>query len=68
MERGIVSRIAAALALAGGLVLLATATLTTLSVLLRWATSQPVKGDFELVSLGSGLAVLGFLAWGLFFA
>jgi TRAP-type C4-dicarboxylate transport system permease small subunit len=33
-------------------------------VLLRWATSQPVKGDFELVSLGSGLAVLAFLPWG----
>lgn len=62
--RGIVSRIAAALALAGGAVLLATALLTAASVLLRWATSQPVKGDFELVSLGSGLAVLGFLAWG----
>lgn len=63
-HRGIVSRIAAALALAGGAVLLATALLTTASVLLRWATSQPIKGDFELVSLGSGLAVLGFLAWG----
>jgi TRAP-type C4-dicarboxylate transport system permease small subunit len=63
-QRDIVARIAAALALAGGTVLLATALLTTLSVLLRWFTSQPIKGDFELVSLGSGLAVLGFLAWG----
>lgn len=63
-QRGPVARIAAALALAGGAVLLATALLTTLSVLLRWFTSQPIKGDFELVSLGSGLAVLGFLAWG----
>ncbi|WP_240782699.1 TRAP transporter small permease [Roseococcus sp. SYP-B2431] len=63
-ERGPVARIAAASALAGGAVLLATAALTTVSVLLRWWTSQPVKGDFELVSLGSGLAVLGFLAWG----
>lgn len=63
-ERGLVPKIAAALALAGGAVLLATATLTTLSVLLRWLTGQPIKGDFELVSLGSGVAVLGFLAWG----
>jgi TRAP-type C4-dicarboxylate transport system permease small subunit len=63
-ERGPVARIAAALALAGGAVLLAAALLTTLSVLLRWLTSQPIKGDFELVSLGSGLAVLGFLGWG----
>jgi TRAP-type C4-dicarboxylate transport system permease small subunit len=48
----------------GGVVLLATALLTVVSVTSRWLTSQPVKGDFELVSLGSGLAVLGFLAWG----
>lgn len=44
--------------------LLATALLTVVSVTSRWLTSQPVRGDFELVSLGSGLAVLGFLAWG----
>jgi len=48
----------------GGGVLLATALLTVVSVLLRWTTSQPVRGDFELVSLGSGVAVLCFLAWG----
>jgi len=45
-------------------VLLAVALLTVVSVTSRWLTSQPVKGDFELVSLGSGLAVLSFLAWG----
>jgi TRAP-type C4-dicarboxylate transport system permease small subunit len=59
----VLRRCAEALALLGGAVLLATAMLTTVSVTLRWLTSQPVKGDFELVSLGSGLAVLGFLAW-----
>jgi TRAP-type C4-dicarboxylate transport system permease small subunit len=58
------ARLPAALAVAGGLTLLAAALLTCVSVLLRWLTSQPVRGDFELVSLGSGLAVLGFLAWG----
>ncbi len=57
-------RAARLMALAGGAALLAAAALTTVSVLLRWITSQPVKGDFELVSIGSGLAVLGFLAWG----
>ncbi|MCW8084434.1 TRAP transporter small permease [Sabulicella glaciei] len=57
-------RAASLLALAGGAVLLSAATLTCVSVVLRWLTSQPVRGDFELVSLGSGLAVLGFLAWG----
>lgn len=57
-------RSARILALAGGAALLSAALLTCVSVLLRWLTSQPVRGDFELVSLGSGLAVLGFLAWG----
>ncbi|MBL6458499.1 TRAP transporter small permease [Belnapia sp. T6] len=63
-ERGPVATAVRALALAGGAVLLATALLTCFSVGRRWATSQPVQGDFELVSLGSGLAVLGFLAHG----
>jgi TRAP-type C4-dicarboxylate transport system permease small subunit len=60
---GWLGRVSAGLALLAGAVLLATALLTTVSVTLRWLTGQPVKGDFELVSLGSGLAVLGFLAW-----
>ena len=59
----LLSRVSAGLASLAGVVLLATALLTTVSVTLRWLTGQPVKGDFELVSLGSGLAVLGFLAW-----
>ena len=62
--RGPVAALATALGLAGGLVLLATALLTMLSVARRWVAGQPVPGDFELVSLGSGLAVLGFLAYG----
>jgi TRAP-type C4-dicarboxylate transport system permease small subunit len=62
--RGPIARLAAGLAFAGGLVLLATALLTSASVLLRWLTRQPVRGDFELVSLGAGVAVLGFLAYG----
>jgi TRAP-type C4-dicarboxylate transport system permease small subunit len=62
--RGSIARLAALLAFAGGAVLLATALLTTVSVAKRWLTGQPVPGDFELVSLGSGVAVLGFLAYG----
>lgn len=62
--RGPVARLALGLALAGGAVLLAVAGLTTLSVLRRWLTNQPVPGDFELVSLGAGLSVMGFLAYG----
>jgi TRAP-type C4-dicarboxylate transport system permease small subunit len=62
--RGAIARIASLLAFAGGVVLLGVAFLTTVSVLLRWLAGGPIKGDFELVSLGSGLAVLGFLAYG----
>jgi len=61
---GWVARLSLGLALAGGAVLLATACLVTYSVLQRWATNQPVPGDFELVSIGSGIAVFGFLAYG----
>jgi len=63
-SRGPIARLATVLALSGGLVLLAVALLTTISVLRRWLTTQPVPGDFELVSLGAGVAVLGFLAYG----
>ena len=62
--RGPVARLATGFALAGGLALLGVAVLTAVSVLLRWLTSQPVKGDVELVQLGGGLAVLGFLGYG----
>ena len=62
--RGRIAALGGALGFAGGIVLLATALLTSFSVAMRWLTSQPVPGDFELVSLGSGLAVLGFLAHG----
>lgn len=62
--RGPVARLARGLALAGGAALLATALLTTWSVVQRWITRQPVPGDFELAALGSGLAVMGFLAYG----
>lgn len=61
---GATARLGGALALAGGAVLLGIALLTCWSVAQRWLTSQPVPGDFELVSLGSGVAVFGCLAWG----
>jgi TRAP-type C4-dicarboxylate transport system permease small subunit len=64
LPSGPVARLASLLALAGGAVLLGTALLATASVVRRWLTTQPVPGDFELVSLGAGLAVMGFLAWG----
>ncbi|WP_254454297.1 hypothetical protein [Siccirubricoccus sp. G192] len=45
--RGPIARLGTALAFAGGLVLLATALLTTTSVVKRWLTSQPVPGGFR---------------------
>lgn len=60
---GILAWASANLALAGGLVLLAISFLTVVSGSLRFFTSQPVRGDFELVSIGSGLGVLAALAY-----
>jgi len=57
-------RLALGLALAGGAVLIAASALTVVSGLSRWWTSQPVRGDVELVSLAAGLAVLGAMPWG----
>jgi TRAP-type C4-dicarboxylate transport system permease small subunit len=33
-------------------------------VVLRFFTSQPIRGDFEMVSIAAGVAVFGFLAYG----
>ena len=64
LPRGPIAVLAQALALLGGGMLLATALLTTWSVLQRWLFRLPVPGDFELVSLGAGLSVFGFIAYG----
>jgi len=61
---GAIARLGLGLALAGGAILLGLAGLVTWSVLQRWLIGAPIPGDFELVSLGSGLAVFGFLAYG----
>jgi TRAP-type C4-dicarboxylate transport system permease small subunit len=62
--RGAVPRLATLLAMAGGVVILAAAGLTVVSVLRRWLLGQPVPGDFELVSIGCGIGAFGFLAYG----
>jgi TRAP-type C4-dicarboxylate transport system permease small subunit len=61
---GAIGFIARALAFLGGIALLVAALVTTISVVLRWLTSQPIRGDFEIVSIASGVAVFGFLAYG----
>ena len=44
--------------------LLAVAFMVGASVLMRWLFSAPITGDVEMVQVGGGLAVLGFLAYG----
>ncbi|NNE84383.1 MAG: TRAP transporter small permease [Alphaproteobacteria bacterium] len=56
-------QIAKWLAVAGGVILFAMAALTTISVTTRAAFSAPISGDFELVAIGTGLAVFAFLPW-----
>ncbi len=48
-------------ALAGGLVLCAMALLTAASVIGRAFLNAPVTGDFELIAVGTGVAVFAFL-------
>ncbi len=50
-----------ALALAGGLVLTGIMLMSIVSIAGRWLLSRPVPGDFELVEIGSGLAIFLFL-------
>jgi TRAP-type C4-dicarboxylate transport system permease small subunit len=61
---GPIALLARALAFLGGLSLLVAGCVTTVSVVMRWFTSQPIRGDFEIVSIAAGVAVLGFLAYG----
>lgn len=51
------------LAIFGGVVLCAMALLTTVSVTGRSLFNNPISGDFELVAIGTGLAVFAFLPW-----
>jgi TRAP-type C4-dicarboxylate transport system permease small subunit len=61
---GIIPALARALAFLGGAALLTAGGVTTISVLLRWTTGQPIRGDFEIVSIAAGIGVFGFLAYG----
>ena len=55
--------IARGLAIAGGLMLCVLAALTAVSVTGRSLLDSPIAGDFELVAIGTGLAVFAFLPW-----
>lgn len=55
--------IAQALALVGGAVALAVAVIVAASILGRWLFSMPIPGDFELVQMGTAVAVFAFLPY-----
>ncbi|WP_425066839.1 TRAP transporter small permease [Reyranella sp.] len=56
-------RLGAALALAGAALSLFIAGLVTVSVGLRWATSNGLPGDFETVQMAVALAIFSFLPY-----
>lgn len=52
------------LAAIGGFVLVAVTVMSVASILSRTLTGSPLLGDYELVQLGSAIAVAAFLPWG----
>lgn len=60
---GALAGLARVLAVLGGLLMLAVALVATYSVVQRWLTTNPIQGDFEIVSIGAGLAVFLCLPW-----
>lgn len=62
----IIARLARWLAVLGGLSLIAITVMTVVSITGRalvWAGLGPVPGDFELVEVGTAIAVFSFLPW-----
>lgn len=58
-----IERLTKALALFGGLLLLAAIVLTLFSVAGRYLLGKPVPGDYELVEIGCGVAVFLFFPY-----
>lgn len=58
-----VDRIAAFLAVLGTLILIGAALAATWSVILRLTVNGQLRGDFEILSVGSGLAILLFFPY-----
>lgn len=56
-------RISRILAVFGGLILCGLAVLTAVSITGRAAFDAPVKGDFEFVAIGTGVAIFTCLPW-----
>ncbi|MYA29800.1 MAG: TRAP transporter small permease [Gammaproteobacteria bacterium] len=60
---GRVGRLARALALAGGLLLVGVMGMTVVSVLGRYLFNAPVPGDYEITELAIGIAVFAFFPY-----
>jgi TRAP-type C4-dicarboxylate transport system permease small subunit len=58
-----IERVSAVIAVLGGLLLLSMAGLVVVSVIGRGFFNSPVNGDFELVSMGTAIAVFTFLPY-----
>jgi TRAP-type C4-dicarboxylate transport system permease small subunit len=58
---GLIARAARGLAIAGGVLMLATAAMVVVSVLMRWLMRAGIRGDFELVQIATAVAVFAFL-------
>ena len=54
-------RLTRPLAIAGGFLMLAAATMVTTSVIMRWIMFQSVPGDIELIQIATALSVFTFL-------
>ena len=57
----LLSAVAEKLALAGGIIMFAAAFLVCASVAMRWATSNAIPGDFELVQIAVAISAFAFL-------
>ncbi|MDQ6434892.1 TRAP transporter small permease [Mesorhizobium sp. LHD-90] len=60
---GLADRLAAGLAVIGGILICLAACLVTVSVVGRWLFNSPVTADYEMVEIGVGVAVFAFLGY-----
>ena len=61
-----VEKVARALAYVGGVILIALALMTLVSIIGRWINAygiRSIQGDYELVEAGCAIAVFAFLPW-----
>lgn len=58
-----VETITAAVAIAGGILILIVAGIVTTSVVGRWLFNKPIPADYEFVEIGIGVAVFAFLPY-----